>query len=166
MFAATARIVTRHRRGRGRGAGRPRRAPGARCAREHVPGNRNNGNNMFREGQKKKLGVSPANLLINQGVNGHTTRAPPRVPQTRAGLEPETSGFSTLRINHMFQGTGTTGTTCSGGTGRGVCPAWRIPCRNYYIIVIVIVLCVCVCLCVCLWHTHPAPSTPDHQRIP
>ena len=47
-----------------------------------------------------KLGVSPANLLINQGVNlnGHTTRAPPGVPHTRASLEPGTSGFLTLRI--------------------------------------------------------------------
>ena len=33
-------------------------------------------------------------------VNGHTTRAPPGVPHTRASLEPGTSGFSTLRINH------------------------------------------------------------------
>ena len=34
---------------------------------------------------------------INQGVNGHTTRAPPGVPHTRASLEPETSGFSPTR---------------------------------------------------------------------
>ena len=34
------------------------------------------------------------------GVNGHTTRAPPGVSHTRANLEPGTSGFSTLRINH------------------------------------------------------------------
>ena len=37
---------------------------------------------------------------IIQGVNGHTTRAPPGVPRTRASLEPGTSGFSTLRIDH------------------------------------------------------------------
>ena len=39
-------------------------------------------------------------IQINQGVKGHTTRAPPGVPRTRAGLEPGTSRFSTQRINH------------------------------------------------------------------
>ena len=46
------------------------------------------------------LGFPQPIYQINQGVNGHTTMAPPGVPHTRASLEPETSGFSTLRINH------------------------------------------------------------------
>ena len=48
----------------------------------------------------KTWGFPSQFIQINQGVNGHTTRAPPGVPHTRASLEPGTSGFSTLRINH------------------------------------------------------------------
>ena len=43
----------------------------------------------------KNLGIPQPIHQINQGVNGHT-RAPPRVPHTRASLEPRTSGFLTL----------------------------------------------------------------------
>ena len=46
------------------------------------------------------LGFPQPIYQINQGVNGHTTRAPPGVPHTRASLEPGTSGFATRRINH------------------------------------------------------------------
>jgi hypothetical protein len=46
-----------------------------------------------------KLGDSPANLLINQWGYGHTTRALPGV-SLPSGLEPGTSRFSTLRLNH------------------------------------------------------------------
>ena len=48
----------------------------------------------------KNLGFPSQFIQINQGVNGHTTRAAPGVPHTRASLEPGTSGFSTLHINH------------------------------------------------------------------
>ena len=51
-----------------------------------------------------KLGVFPANFMKSTKVlmahYGHTARAPPGVPHTRASLEPGTSGFSTLRFNH------------------------------------------------------------------
>jgi hypothetical protein len=46
-----------------------------------------------------KLGDSPANLLINRGVM--TTLQERRLGyHSRAGLEPGTSRFSTLRINY------------------------------------------------------------------
>jgi hypothetical protein len=48
---------------------------------------------------KIKLGDSPANLLINQGVMA-TLQERRLGYHSRAGLEPGTSGFSTLRINH------------------------------------------------------------------
>jgi hypothetical protein len=47
----------------------------------------------------KKLGDSPANLLINQGVMA-TLQERRLGYHSRAGFEPGTSGFSTLRINH------------------------------------------------------------------
>jgi hypothetical protein len=47
----------------------------------------------------RKLGDSPANLLINQGVMA-TLQERRLGYHSRAGLEPGTSGFSTLRINH------------------------------------------------------------------
>jgi hypothetical protein len=47
----------------------------------------------------QKLGDSPANLLINQGVMA-TLQERRLGYHSRAGLEPGTSGFSTLRINH------------------------------------------------------------------
>jgi hypothetical protein len=46
-----------------------------------------------------KLGDSPANLLINQGVMA-TLQERRLGYHSRAGLKPGTSGFSTLRINH------------------------------------------------------------------
>jgi hypothetical protein len=46
-----------------------------------------------------KLGDSPANLLINQGVMA-TLQERRLGYHSRAGLEPGTSRFSTLRINH------------------------------------------------------------------
>ena len=52
----------------------------------------------------QNLGVSQPIYYINQGVNGHTTRAPPGVPHTRVSLGPGTSGFSTLRINYYLLG--------------------------------------------------------------
>jgi hypothetical protein len=47
----------------------------------------------------QKLGDSPANLLINQGVVA-TLQERRLGYHSRVGLEPGTSGFSTLRINH------------------------------------------------------------------
>jgi hypothetical protein len=46
-----------------------------------------------------KLGDSPANLLINHGVMATLQERRLRY-HSRAGLEPGTSRFSTLRINH------------------------------------------------------------------
>ena len=52
----------------------------------------------------KTLGFPSQFIQINQGVKGHTTRASPGVPHTRAGLEPGTSRFSTLHINQLGGG--------------------------------------------------------------
>jgi hypothetical protein len=46
-----------------------------------------------------KLGYFPANLLINQGIMA-TLQERRLGSHSRAGLEPVTSEFSTLRINH------------------------------------------------------------------
>ena len=48
---------------------------------------------------EKKLGDSPANFLINRGVMA-TLQERRLGYHSRAGLEPGTSRFSTLRINH------------------------------------------------------------------
>jgi hypothetical protein len=48
---------------------------------------------------KKKLGDSPAIFLINRGVMA-TLQERRLGYHSRAGLEPGTNGFSTLRINH------------------------------------------------------------------
>jgi hypothetical protein len=50
-------------------------------------------------GSKLNLGISPANLLINQGVMA-TLQERRLGYHSRAGLEPGTSRFPTLRINH------------------------------------------------------------------
>ena len=56
--------------------------------------------NLFKSSNCKNWGFPSLFIQINQGINGHTTRAPPGVPHTRASLEPKNSGFSTLRIHH------------------------------------------------------------------
>jgi hypothetical protein len=48
---------------------------------------------------EKKLGDSPANFLINRGVMA-TLQERRLGYHSRAGFEPGTNGFSTLRINH------------------------------------------------------------------
>ena len=49
---------------------------------------------------KKTWGFPSQFIQINQGDNGHTTRASPGVPRTRAGLELGTSRFTTRCINN------------------------------------------------------------------
>ena len=55
----------------------------------------------------KTWGFPSQFIQINRGVTGHTTRASPGVPRTRAGLESGTSRFSTRRINHYATRGGT-----------------------------------------------------------
>jgi hypothetical protein len=52
--------------------------------------------------QSAKLGDPPANLLINQALKGVMATLQERRLgyHSRAGLEPGTSRFSTLRLNH------------------------------------------------------------------
>ena len=53
-----------------------------------------------------EIGGFPSQFIqvqINQGITNHTKmvpRPPPGVPHARASLEPGTSGFLTLRIDH------------------------------------------------------------------
>ena len=54
----------------------------------------------LRPEQLIKLGFPQPIYEINQGGDDRTSRAPPGVPDPRASLEPGTSGFLTLRINH------------------------------------------------------------------
>ena len=49
---------------------------------------------------KINLGDSPANLFKSTKVSMATPQARCRVPHTQASLEPRTSGFPTLSINH------------------------------------------------------------------
>jgi hypothetical protein len=50
---------------------------------------------------RKKLGDSPANLLINQGGYGHTTRAQPGVSLRKYDLEKEKNQFDWNQWNNV-----------------------------------------------------------------